>query len=636
MLRFFRPARALPLVIAVLLAAPAAANAWQVNIRVHGAGGVIEVSDAAKMNCTTPSGVSESTITNCTAGSPAGDYPSGWIVELQRSLPQEYFDRGWRFVKWVDGTASGQINCDPQDVTGDHFGTNCKFQIFGNLFADLYFDDVAGPTNTAISGGPSGTTTSTSATFNFGATDDPDANFQCRLDRPGTPIGSFVPCGSSFDHAEGYSSLTTNGIYTFNVRGVDLSGNTGNTVSRSWTVDTTPPTTSITGGPAAGSRTTSTSANFGLTSSEPASFQCKLDTPAGPGTFGACSAPQAMSYTNLPDGAYTFSARATDGVSLVGPVASRTWTVDTQPPNTSISGGGATGATSSNSPTFGFTSSEPNSTFECKLDGGAWEPCNSGTKGYTSLSDGEHTFRVRATDATALTDPTEAVRTWTIDTVTPDTSITSGPSGDTTSTTASFGFSASEAGTTFECKLDGGAWESCTSGKTYSGLGVGPHTFLVRTTDAAGNADQSEAVRSWIVTAPAGGTQPGGTQTGGTPTGGTQPGGNADTTKPVATITFAKQKLARVLRAGFVGSAASTEGGKLRLDVLMGSKKLRAATSNSRALSGPGSMKLTAKFTRKAKRKLGAMRTVKLTLRLTATDAAGNVTVKTRSVTLRR
>jgi hypothetical protein len=42
MLRFFRPARALPLVIAVLLAAPAAANAWQVTIRVHGAGGVTE------------------------------------------------------------------------------------------------------------------------------------------------------------------------------------------------------------------------------------------------------------------------------------------------------------------------------------------------------------------------------------------------------------------------------------------------------------------------------------------------------------------------------------------------------------------------------------------------------------------
>jgi hypothetical protein len=343
-----------------------------------------------------------------------------------------------------------------------------------------------------------------------------------------------------------------------------------------------------------------------------------------------------MAYSNLADGTYTFSARATDGVGLVGPAASRTWTVDTQPPDTSISGGGPSGTVPSNSPTFAFTSTEANSTFECKLDGGAWEPCNSGSKGYTSLVDGEHTFRVRATDATALTDPTEAVRTWTIDTVTPDTSISSGPSGDTTSTSASFGFSATEAGTTFQCKLDGGAWESCTSGKTYSGLGTGPHTFLVRATDAAGNTDASEAVRAWTVTAPTGGGDQGGTETGGTQTGGTQTGGGADTTKPVATITFAKQKLARVLKAGLVGSAASTEGGKLRLDVLMGKKKLLVATSSNRTLRGPGSMKLIAKFTRKGKRTLGAMRKVTLTLRLTATDAAGNVTVKTRSVTLKR
>jgi hypothetical protein len=174
------------------------------------------------MDCTTPAAVTELTVTNCTAGSPAGDYQSAWVVELQRSLPQEYFDRGWRFVKWVDGTASGQINCDPQNVTGDHLGTNCKFQIFANLSADLYFDDVAGPSSTAISDGPTGTTGATSATFTFGATDDPDANFQCRLDRPGQPIGSFFPCGSSFDHSETFNSLTTTGNYTFNVRGVDL------------------------------------------------------------------------------------------------------------------------------------------------------------------------------------------------------------------------------------------------------------------------------------------------------------------------------------------------------------------------------------------------------------------------------
>jgi hypothetical protein len=636
MLRFFRPARALPLVIAVLLAAPAAANAWQVTVRVHGAGKVAEISAAGLMDCTTPSGVAETTVTSCVAGSTNGDYGHGWIVELEASVPDAYFDRGWRFSKWVDGTGFNKINCDPQDATGDHFGTKCKFQIFDNGTVDLYFDDFQGPQDTSLSGGPTGPTNNTSAMFNFNS-GDPDANYECRLDRPGMPVGAWLTCGSPFDKSESYSGLTTNGQYTFLVRGRDLSGNFDSTPeSRTWTVDTVGPATSINGGPANGSRTTNTFASFSLTANESASFQCKLDAPSGGGVFGPCGS--SPGYTSLADGTYTFSARGVDNVGNLGPAVSRTWTVDTQPPDTTITGGPFS-VSSSNSPTFGVASSESNSTFECKLDGGAWEPCTS-TKGYTSLSEGEHTFRVRATDATGLTDATEAVRTWTVDTVTPDTSITSGPSGDTTSTAATFEFSASEPGTTFECKLDGGSWESCTSGKTYSGLAAGPHTFLVRATDAAGNADQSEAVRSWTVTS---------TPPGGTPPGGTPPPGSADTTKPVAALTFGKQRLPRVLTTGFVGSAASSEAGKLRLDVLLArglAKRLKlagpsaaalvVATSKTRALGGPGSMKLTAKFTRKARRALARVRTLRLTLRLTATDAAGNVSVKTRSVTLRR
>jgi hypothetical protein len=618
MLRLLRPARALPLVIAVLLAAPAAANAWQVTVKVHGAGKVTENTDRHLMDCTTPASAnSELSLTNCVAGTINGAYNSFDVVELQESVPDDYSNRGWRFLKWVDhDTGGNQINCDPQGSAGDHFLTTCQFQVFDNLFVDLYFDDTFGPTNVSLTGGPTGTTSATTATFDFNSQNDPDALYQCRLDRPNLP-GSYFGCGGPADKSETLSSLTANGPYTFYVGTVDPSGNPGAVTSRSWTVDTTGPTTSIGGGPTAGSRTTSTSASFSLTANETATFQCRLDGPAGLGSFSPCSA--FPSYTSLADGTYTFSARGTDSFSNMGPTATRTWTVDTHAPDTSITDG-PTGTVSSNSSTFTFNSTESSSTFECKLDSGAWEPCGSSTtKGYTSLSDGGHTFRVRATDAVGLTDPTEAITTWTIDTVRPDTSIASGPIGETSSTAATFDFSASEPGTSFECKLDGGAWESCTSGKTYSGLGTGPHTFLVRATDAAGNLDQSEAVRSWMVTAPPGGTQIG-----------------ADTTKPVATITVAKQRLGRVLKAGIVGSAASTEGGKLRLDVLMGRKKLLVATSKSRALGGPGSMKLTAKFTRKAKRALARLRSVKLTLRLTATDTAGNVTVTKKTLTLKR
>jgi subtilisin-like proprotein convertase family protein len=85
------------------------------------------------------------------------------------------------------------------------------------------------------------------------------------------------------------------------------------------------------------------------------------------------------------------------------------------------------------------------------------------------------------------------------DTTAPDTTITSGPSGLTRSTSAAFGFSSSEAGSSFECKLDSGAFAACISPKSYTNLKNGRHVFRVRAIDAAGNVDPTPAVRAWTV-----------------------------------------------------------------------------------------------------------------------------------------
>jgi hypothetical protein len=162
------------------------------------------------------------------------------------------------------------------------------------------------------------------------------------------------------------------------------------------------------------------------------------------------------------------------------------------PPETTINFGPAT-PTNSTSAIFGFTASEQGSEFECSLDGAAFTECLTPHQ-VTGLAAGQHTFRVRAVDLDGNVDPTPAAYTWTVDLTPPDTNIDSVTSGSIV-----FDFSSSEAGSTFECSLDGAAFAACTSPKSYSGLAVGPHSFQVRASDAAGNTDASPASHSWTV-----------------------------------------------------------------------------------------------------------------------------------------
>jgi hypothetical protein len=114
------------------------------------------------------------------------------------------------------------------------------------------------------------------------------------------------------------------------------------------------------------------------------------------------------------------------------------------------------------------------------------------------LSDGVRTFEVRAV-RNGITDPTPASYTWTIDTTPPETGLTNQPADPSNSEEASFEFSSSESGSTFECKLDNGAFAACTSPKAYTGLSNGSHTFDVQAKDAVGNVDTTPASYTWTI-----------------------------------------------------------------------------------------------------------------------------------------
>jgi hypothetical protein len=184
---------------------------------------------------------------------------------------------------------------------------------------------------------------------------------------------------------------------------------------------------------------------------------------------------------------------------------------DTTPPETQIDSG-PSGPTTDASPSFAFSSSEPGSSFECRLDSSqesAFAPCTS-PKAYPSLPLGAHSFEVRAIDEAENVDPTPATRSFTIESApppgpaaasatAPDTRINRAKVSQAKSR-ATFRFGSTEPGSTFVCRIDRRTARPCHSPKSYRHLKAGKHTFSVFAVDAAGQADPTPALRKFKIT----------------------------------------------------------------------------------------------------------------------------------------
>jgi hypothetical protein len=291
------------------------------------------------------------------------------------------------------------------------------------------------------------------------------SSFECKLDD-----GEFAACTSPD------ARTFADGPHTFSVRAKDAAGNVDQTpATKAFTVDTTAPETTIDSGVTGTTR--DTTPQFTFSSSESgATFECRVNG----GAYATCSSPRELG--PLADGPYTFEVRSTDTTGHTDATpASRTFTVDTTAPETTLEAGG---------PPFRFTSSEANSTFECKLDASEYAACTS-PRDLQGLTEGTHVFMVRATDPLGNTDQSPATATFTIDTTPPETTIDAGPSP--------FRFSSSESGSTFQCRLDGSPFAACTSPRDLGTLGEGSHTFEVQATDAAGNTDPTPASQTFTV-----------------------------------------------------------------------------------------------------------------------------------------
>jgi Ca2+-binding RTX toxin-like protein len=300
-------------------------------------------------------------------------------------------------------------------------------------------------------------------------------------------------------------------IYTSTEAGGSQANRTNNAAadtSPDWgPADTAAPTAAITSGPSG--TVASTSAALAFSSTEDGStFTCNLDG-AGYSACDAFNAPHAgtggVSFSGLDQGSHTLLVRAVDPHGNQSSPVSRSWTVDTIDPVTTLAGDGppAGAVSTSRSAAFSFSATDATAvTFECKLDAGAFAPCATG-QAYAGLADGEHTFTVRAKDAAGNVDQSPPSRSWTVDATAPATAITSGPGqfSSQTSTSATFAVQADDEGATTACRLDGfGAWTPCAGEVTYTGLHQGGHWFQVRSTDEHGNAEEPRT-RMFLVSA---------------------------------------------------------------------------------------------------------------------------------------
>jgi len=181
---------------------------------------------------------------------------------------------------------------------------------------------------------------------------------------------------------------------------------------------------------------------------------------------------------------------------------------DTLVPETTITAG-PEGPTNPNDPmqplAWQFTSDEPWADFQCTVvdtledvssPTTSWDFCTSGHTIPTPTEGTSKVFAVRAVDDQTNEDPSPEPRAFTIDTVAPDTGITSGPSGGSvTNATPQFFFSSPDSDAVeFFCRFDTASFFLCSSGLTADPpLANGPHSFEVVASDAALNRDATPA-----------------------------------------------------------------------------------------------------------------------------------------------
>ncbi len=290
--------------------------------------------------------------------------------------------------------------------------------------------------------------------------------------------------------------------YLVKVTAYDRAGNISDPIVQDLIVDRTPPVITLLNVPSALSNSTKADFTFNVQDNLAGvkSIECAWDSMS---LWATCASPLSQ---NLAEGAHTLYLRSTDFAGNTSAVKNYAFNIDLTAPQVTILTGPKDFSNSS-SATFTFEGRDGTTAltvFECKLDGGSYVPCST-PKSYSGLSEGVHTFSVRAQD-NAGNFSSSATRSWYVDLTPPAITWVQVPPALSKDTAAVYKYSVADSGSGVdraECSLDGAALAACAiDGKSFASLAAGNHTFKVRAYDKAANYSEKTNSFKIDLTAP--------------------------------------------------------------------------------------------------------------------------------------
>ncbi|MFO7736627.1 MAG: putative metal-binding motif-containing protein, partial [bacterium] len=222
-----------------------------------------------------------------------------------------------------------------------------------------------------------------------------------------------------------------------------------------------------------------------------ADFECSLNYE----DWAECDSP--MTYENLDDGEYLFKVRASFAGYTDETPASAEWVVDLTPPVLTLDSTPPE-LTKETDAEFKFTINEEDAVANARINELPWESVSSPLF-YSELDDGVHVFEIFAEDMVGNSMPYPIMFQWMIDTVPPETEILHGPQKLSGFTEAEFIFVCNESSCSFQCRLNNGDFDLCSSPHSLDSLESGEHTFYVKATDSAGNEENNPTEYQWTV-----------------------------------------------------------------------------------------------------------------------------------------